>query len=315
MSKYLVTGGAGFIGSNIVEELLKRGQDVRVIDNFSTGREGNLEEFKNDIELIREDIQNKDAVIKAMQGVDFVLHQAALASVPRSIDDPVTSNEVNVGGTLNLLQAARDNSVKRFVYASSSSVYGDSEVLPKEETMLTSPKSPYAVTKLAGELYCCVFAAVYGLPTTSLRYFNVFGPRQDPDSQYSAVMPLFIKALMLEKPPTIFGDGEQSRDFTYVENVVWANLLACETDRPGGDVFNIACGDRFTLNDLFGQLQKLFDSSIEPTFDEPRPGDVKHSQASIMKIAAAIGFQPTVGFSEGLERTVRWYREAGLSAL
>ena len=315
MSKYLVTGGAGFIGSNIVEELLKRGQTVRVIDDFSTGREENLEEFKNDIELIREDIRNKDAVFKAVKGVDYVVHQAALASVPRSIDNPEASNMVNVQGTLNLLEAAVKASVKQFVYASSSSVYGDSETLPKIETMPINPKSPYAVAKLAGELYCRAFASVFNLPTTSLRYFNVFGPRQDPNSQYSAVIPLFIKALAEKKSPTIFGDGEQSRDFTFIQNVVNANLLACEKERPGGDFFNVACGDRFTLNELYEQLQKIMGVEMPAKYADPRKGDVKHSQAAIGAVEDAIGYRSGIGFQEGLEKTVKWYLEIGLKSM
>ncbi|NIM19937.1 MAG: NAD-dependent epimerase/dehydratase family protein [Candidatus Latescibacteria bacterium] len=312
MATFLVTGGAGFIGSNITQELLKRGDTVRVLDDFSTGREENIRDFMSDIELIEGDIRDKATVQSAMKGVDYVLHQAALASVQRSIDNPEASNEVNVRGTLNLLDAANGESVKRFVYASSSSVYGDSEVLPKEESMPTNPKSPYAVTKLAGELYCQVYSGVFGLPTVSLRYFNVFGPKQDPNSQYSAVIPIFIKALIQNEPPTIFGDGEQSRDFTFVENVVRANLLACESNSPGGGVYNVACGDRFTLNDLYARLMMIIGSNIEPKFGPPRPGDVKHSQASIRAVEEALGYRTVVDFENGLERTVQWYREVGL---
>ncbi len=315
MARFLVTGGAGFIGSNIVQALVERGEIVRVLDDFSTGREENLRDFVDDIELIEGDIRDKGLVSRAMSDVDHVLHQAALASVQRSIDDPEASNQVNVQGTLNLLEAAREHSVKRFVYASSSSVYGDSEELPKREVMPTNPKSPYAITKLAGEWYCRVYSEIFGLPTVSLRYFNVFGPRQDPNSEYSAVIPIFIKALLSNEPPTIFGDGEQSRDFTFVENVVQANLLACHSPGSGGQVFNVACGDRFTLIELYDRLKTIIGSKLEPKFGPRRPGDVKHSQASIRAIEEAIEYRTLVGFEEGLERTVRWYREVGLPAV
>jgi nucleoside-diphosphate-sugar epimerase len=314
MATYLVTGGAGFIGSNIVDELLRRGESVRVLDDFSTGREENIRDFLDKVKLIRGDIRDMDTVTGAVKGVDYVVHQAALASVPRSIKNPSASNQVNVQGTLNLLEAARDHSVKRFVYASSSSVYGDSKELPKIETMCTNPKSPYAVTKLAGEWYCRVFGEIYDLPTVSLRYFNVFGPRQDPNSQYSAVIPIFVRGLLKNEAPTIFGDGEQSRDFTFVENVVQANLLACQAELPGGEFYNIACGDRFTLNELYDRLKKIIGSELEPEYGPPRQGDVKHSQASISAIEGALGYKPSVGFEEGLERTVKWYREVGLEA-
>lgn len=310
---YLVTGGAGFIGSNIVEELVGRGKPVRIIDNFSTGRRENLAGFENAVELVEADIRDAGAVTEAMRGVEYVLHQAALASVQRSVDDPVASNEVNVTGTLNLLQAARAASVKRFVYASSSSVYGDSEELPKHEGMPVNPKSPYAVGKLTAEYYVRIFSAIYGLPTVSLRYFNVFGPRQDPDSDYSAVIPLFIKALLTESTPVIFGDGEQSRDFTYIDNVVAANLLACEPEVPAGKAYNVACGDRFTLNYLLDTLKKITGVSVEAEFAPPRTGDVKHSMAAIERAASDMGYRVLVDFSSGLEKTVEWYRRVDIS--
>ncbi|UCG51902.1 MAG: SDR family oxidoreductase [Candidatus Latescibacterota bacterium] len=308
MATYLVTGGAGFIGSHIAETLTRNGHEVRVLDNFSTGKQENLDPFRSECLLIEGDVRDADAVEEAVRGVDFVIHQAALASVPRSIDDPTSSNQVNVQGTLNLLLAAKKHEIKRFVYASSSSVYGDSETLPKAEEMPPNPKSPYATSKLAGELYCRVFADVYGLPTTCLRYFNVFGPRQDPNSQYSAVIPVFVKALLQERPPTIFGDGEQSRDFTYVENVVSANILACESNNSRGEVYNVACGDRFSLNWLYGKLKNIIGVDIEPKFGPPRPGDVKHSQASVEAIERGLGYKIRVGFDEGLKRTVDWYK-------
>lgn len=312
MSTYLVTGGAGFIGSNIVEELLRRGQNIRIIDDFSTGREENINDFLPQVELIEGDIRDRKSVDRAVKGVDYVLHQAALASVQRSIDNPEATNQVNVQGTLNLLEAARMHSVKRFVYASSSSVYGDSEELPKIESMPTHPKSPYAVSKLAGEWYCRVYGGVFNLPTVSMRYFNVFGPRQDPNSQYSAVIPLFIKALLRGEQATIFGDGEQSRDFTYIENVVNANLLACEADVNGGEVFNIACGRRFSLNELYSKLKEIIGVDIQPRFGPPRAGDVKHSLAGIDRIRTSLRYDISVEFDEGLERTVRWYRRSEL---
>ncbi len=266
MASYLVTGGAGFIGSHIVETLLQRGERVRVLDNFSTGKRENIKPFLDRIELIEGDIRSYHTVREAVDGVDFILHQAALPSVPRSVKDPITSNEVNVTGTLNILDAARDAKVKRLIYASSSSIYGDLEVLPKTEDMLPRPLSPYAVAKLSGEKYCQVFTRLYGLETVSLRYFNVFGPRQDPHSQYSAVIPKFVDLIRSGQQPLVHGDGEQSRDFTYVGNVVHANLLACEQglEELAGEVFNIACGRRITINMLIKHINDLLDTAIEP---------------------------------------------------
>ncbi|MDH4037359.1 MAG: SDR family oxidoreductase [Candidatus Krumholzibacteria bacterium] len=315
MSSYLVTGGAGFIGSNIVDELLRRGQTVRVLDNFATGREENLQDAGDRIELIRGDVRDIAAVDAAVAGCDFVLHQAALASVPRSIADPVANNEVNAQGTLNVLVAAQKHGVKRVVYASSSSVYGDSEELPKVESMTPNPMSPYAVAKLAAEYYCRVFAELHGMTTVALRYFNVFGPRQDPGSQYSAVIPIFVKALVEGKAPTIHGDGEQSRDFTYIDNVVGANLRACEANVSGGKVYNIACGGRFSLNQLYAALAARVGTDLRPVYGPPRAGDVKHSMAAIDRIQRELGYQVSVSFEDGIERTVRWYQDVGLKAL
>jgi UDP-glucose 4-epimerase len=315
MATYLVTGGAGFIGSNIVEELLRRQQRVRMLDNFSTGREENVADFASRVEIIRADLRDEQAVDAAVEGVDFVLHQAALASVPRSIADPTSNNQVNVQGTLNILNAGRKHGVKRVVYASSSSVYGDSQELPKAESMTPNPKSPYAVAKLAAEYYCRVFGELYGLPTVSLRYFNVFGPRQDPNSQYSAVIPLFVKALLEGKAPNIYGDGEQSRDFTFISNVVNANLLACEAKMTGARVYNIACGGRYTLNQLFAALRDRIGTHVEPVYGPSRPGDVKHSMAAIERIQKELGFRVDVSFEEGIERTVQWYQTVGLKSL
>lgn len=313
MATYLVTGAAGFIGSNIVEELMARGETVRALDDFSTGRRANLAPFLDRTQLLEGSINDEALVARAVQGVDYVLHQAALPSVPRSVTDPLASHEANATGTLKLLIAARDAGVKRVVYASSSSVYGDSPELPKHESMPTRPRSPYAVNKLAGEEYCKVFAAVYGLPTVALRYFNVFGPRQDPTSQYAAVIPAFITAALEGRRPVVHGDGTQTRDFTFVQNVVAANLLACETNDAVGEAVNIACGERVSLLDLLSEVGRITGREIEPQFDPPRPGDVKHSLADIGKAERLLGYRPAVSFAEGLERTVAYFRsgEAG----
>jgi UDP-glucose 4-epimerase len=309
MAHYLVTGGAGFIGSNIVAELVQRGEQVRVLDNFSTGNHENLAALRQDIACIEGDIRDLDAVHQAMQGITYVLHQAALPSVPRSIDDPLTSNEVNITGTLNVLLAARDaGTVQRVVCAASSSAYGDTEELPKHERMPNNPLSPYAIGKLTGEYYCKVFAEVYGLPTTSLRYFNIFGPHQDPQSEYAAVVPKFITRMMRGERPTIYGDGLQSRDFTAVANAVEANLLACTHGTETGQVYNVGCGEQYTLLDLIEALKSLLQVDIEPIFEPARPGDVKHSLASITRIQEAIGYQVQENFQAGLARAVAWYR-------
>ncbi|MCL4551219.1 MAG: SDR family oxidoreductase [Bacteroidetes bacterium] len=307
--KFLVTGGAGFIGSNIAEELLKRGHSVRVLDNFSTGKKENLESFIDHIELINGDIRNNDAVIKAVKGVDVILHQAALPSVPRSIIDPITTNEVNVNGTLNILNAAKENGVKRVVFASSSSIYGDTPELPKHEGTTPNPMSPYAVSKLTGEKYCNVFSKIYGLETVALRYFNVFGPRQDPSSQYSAVIPKFIKAILNNEQPIIYGDGEQSRDFTYIENVVEANLLAATKEYEPGLAMNCATHSRITLNNLADEINKILGKNIKCKYAEPRAGDIKHSFANIELAKKTIRYTPLVPFEEGLKKTIEWYRK------
>lgn len=311
MSFYLVTGGGGFIGSNIVEELLKRGEKVRVLDNFSTGKRDNLVPFQDKVELVEGDIRSYHIVRAAVEGVDFILHQAALPSVPRSINDPLTTNEVNVVGTLNILNAAKDVGVKRIVYASSSSIYGDLETMPKTEDMLPKPLSPYAVSKLAGEKYCQVFTKLYGLETVALRYFNVFGPRQDPASQYSAVIPKFIKMLQQGKSPTVFGDGEQSRDFTFVQNVVHANMLACGEglESLSGEVFNIAFGKRITINALVEKINAILGTHVDPVYAEPRSGDVKHSLANIGKARQFLGYEPEIDFEEGLRRTIAFMKD------
>jgi len=307
--KYLITGGGGFIGSNLTEELLNRGHQVRILDNFSTGFRENLEEFADKIEIIEGDLRNYHNVRDAVDGVDFVLHQGALPSVPRSVSDPISSNDVNVTGTLNILNAAKDAKVKRLVMASSSSVYGDSEVLPKQEDMIPNPLSPYAVSKLAGEKYFQVFAGIYGLHTVALRYFNVFGPRQNPDSQYSAVIPKFIKAILRDESPVIYGDGEQSRDFTYIQNTIEANIRATEVDCPPGVVMNCAVHERTTLNDLVAMINKILGKDIKAVHTEPRAGDIKHSFADITRLENTLQFKPPVLLEEGLRRTVDWYKK------
>ncbi len=307
MATFLVTGGAGFIGSHIVDELVRRGERVRVLDDFSTGKRENLASVAHRVELKGGDIRDVATVKAAMLGVDYVLHQAALPSVPRSVADPMTTNEVNVTGTLNVLMAAREANVKRVVYASSSSVYGNNPTLPKREDMSTNPLSPYAVSKLAGENYCRAFHQVYGLPMVALRYFNVFGPRQDPASQYSAVIPRFIASLLRGEPPTIYGDGTQSRDFTYVANVVQANLLACHREEAVGQVINVACGERYTLLDLCRELAELTGKTFQPTFAPPRAGDVKHSMAAIDRARQLLDYAPDVGWREGLLGTAEWH--------
>lgn len=308
--RILVTGGAGFIGSNICRVLARRKAKVLVLDNFSTGKEENLAKIHNQVEIIKEDITDLKMVRKVVQNVDYILHQAALPSVPRSVKDPLSSNQANVVGTLNVLLVARDAGVKRVIYASSSSVYGDSPLLPKKEDMNPAPLSPYAVSKLSGEYYCQVFYSVYGLETVILRYFNVFGPHQDPTSLYAAVIPKFIQAMLKGEAPTIYGDGEQSRDFTYVDNVVQANILALETKDAAGKILNIACGERTKVNDLVNSLNKILGRRIKPSFASPRPGDVKHSVASISLAKKVLGYQPQISIEEGLERTVEWHKNS-----
>ena len=310
MAVYLVTGGAGFIGSHLVEELVKRGEQVRVLDNFSTGKRENLSDLQEKIELVEGDIRSYHIVREVVQGVDFVLHQGALPSVPRSINDPITTNEVNVGGTLNILDAARDAGVKRVVYASSSSVYGANKALPKREDMIPQPISPYAVAKLTGEKYCHVFSRTYGLETVALRYFNVFGPRQDPQSQYSAVIPRFVVGMMEGQELTIHGDGTQSRDFTYVSNVVEANLLAVHAEGVSGEAFNLACGASMSLNEVVEKIAQTLDCEANVVYGPPRSGDVARSQADISRAGKYLGYEPLVEAREGLERVVLWFRQA-----
>jgi len=308
MSMYLVTGGAGFIGSHIVDALVKSGKKVRVIDNLSTGSAANLAHIINDIEFIEGDIRDTNLLDKAMKGIDFCFHEAALPSVARSVEDPITVNQVNIDGTLNLLFAAKKNKVKRFIYASSSSAYGDSPSLPKKEDMKPHPLSPYAVSKLTGEYYCGVFYSVYGLETLCLRYFNVFGPRQDPNSQYAAVIPKFITCFFRNTSPQIYGDGTQSRDFTYIDNVVYANMLAIEAKSTSGQVLNIACGRRTSLNDLVELLKNLLSSKVSPDYAEPRAGDIKHSLADISKARYILGYSPKTSFEQGIKKTIEWYK-------
>ena len=304
--KYLVTGGAGFIGSNIVKELLARGESVRVLDNFSTGKRDNVAPFKSNplFELMEGDLRSFHIVRDAVKGVDYVLHQGALPSVPRSIIDPITTNDVNILGTLNILEAAREFGVKRVVYASSSSVYGNNESLPKVESQPVAPVSPYALSKYTGERYCQIYYHLYGVETVALRYFNVFGPNQDPTSQYSAVIPKFIKALNAGNQPVIFGNGQQSRDFTFVSNNVQANLRACKASNVGGEVFNIATGVRYTLLELVDTLNRLLGTSIKPRFESDRRGDVLHSLASVDKAKSQLGYTPDVGLEKGLQLTI-----------
>ncbi len=306
-TKFLVTGGAGFRGSNIVYDLLEKGHSVKILDNFSSGKRGNLTGISNDIELIEGDIRSYHIVSEALKGVEVVLHQAALPSVPRSIKDPITSNEVNVNGILNILEASVGANVRRVVYASSSSVYGDNPELPKHEGMLPNPLSPYAVSKLAGEKYCSVFSKIYGLETIALRYFNVFGPNQDPSSQYSAVIPKFITAIMKNERPVIYGDGEQSRDFTFVSNVVGANIIASFAECETGIAMNCAFSGRITLNELVKSINSKLNKNIEPLYEKSRPGDIKHSYSDITLIKDKIGFSPTVDFETGLDKTIEFF--------
>jgi nucleoside-diphosphate-sugar epimerase len=301
-----VTGGGGFIGSHVAERLVTEGHDVVVLDNFATGRRENVTPFAAHIELVEGDIRSYERVHTALRGCELVLHQAALPSVPRSVQDPLTSVEANVTGTLNVLLNARDSGVRRVVYASSSSIYGADRSLPKHEDLRPLPMAPYPVSKLAGEGFCRSFSTIYGLETVALRYFNVFGPRQDPLSQYAAVIPNFIMACLTGRRPVIYGDGEQSRDFTYVENVVDANLRAMTAAGASGGVYNIACGERVTLNELLRQVQELTGAVVEPVFKEHRPGEVRHSLADIGRAQADLGYRPVVRFPEGLRRTVEY---------
>jgi nucleoside-diphosphate-sugar epimerase len=308
MTKYLVTGGAGFIGSNICKRLVAERCSVRVVDNLLTGKRSNLAPIMDKIEFIEADMGAPDVARSAMKGIDVVLHQGALPSVPRSVDDPASTHRHCVDATFTLLMAARDAHVKRFVYAASSSAYGDTPTLPKVETMAAHPLSPYAVGKLVGEYYCSVFSNVFGLETISLRYFNVFGPHQDPASQYAAAIPAFVTAILQDRPPTVYGDGEQSRDFTYIDNVVEANLLAARAKQTHGEVVNVACGEAVTVNAIIAAINRLLGKNIRPDYVPPRAGDVKHSLADISAARKLIGFKPIVLFRKGLEKSIDWYR-------
>jgi nucleoside-diphosphate-sugar epimerase len=307
MSRYLVTGGAGFIGSHLAEELVRRGETVRVVDNLSTGKRTNLSHLPG-VEFLEGDLADIEVARSAVAGMDYVLHQAAIPSVPRSVRDPITSNRSNIDATLNVLVASRDAGVRRFVYAGSSSAYGDTPTLPKHEGMPPHPLSPYALQKLVGEQYAEMFTRLYGFEAVTTRYFNVFGPRQDPSSPYSGVISLFISALVEGRRPTIFGDGEQTRDFTYVANVVDGVLRACQASGVAGCSINVATGGRMTLNRLFAALRVLVGANVEPIYADPRPGDVRHSQADISLARRALGYEPSVSLEEGLRRTLEWYR-------
>jgi nucleoside-diphosphate-sugar epimerase len=315
MHSYLITGGAGFIGSNITHRLVKHGKKVRIVDNFSTGHMQNINDILDKVELIEADVRDLESMRRAVEGIDFVLHQAALPSVARSVSEPIASNEVNVVGTLNLLVAARDAGAKRFIYAASSSAYGDIPVLPKREDMTPHPLSPYAVSKLIGEHYCKVFYHIYGLETVCLRYFNVFGDRQDPISEYSAVIPRFITAILNNEAVKIYGDGEQSRDFTHIQNVVNANLLACEAHAAAGEVINIACGHQISLNHLISAMEDEIGAKVQRIYTRPRAGDVKHSRADIAKARTLLGYEPAITFTEGLQKTIQWFAKRKLQSI
>jgi nucleoside-diphosphate-sugar epimerase len=309
MATYVVTGGAGFIGSHLAEELVRRGQTVRVADSLITGKRRNLEHIPN-VDFREGDLADLPFAQSVVDGCDYVLHQAAIPSVPRSVKDPITSNRANVDATLNVLVAARDAGVRRLVFAGSSSAYGDTPTLPKHEQMPTNPLSPYALQKVIGEQYLQMFTKLYGLETVSIRYFNVFGPRQDPTSPYSGVISVFATALLENRSPAIYGDGRQTRDFTYVANVVDGVLRACEAPGVSGEVINVATSGRISLNDLFAEVKKIVGATVEPTYAAPRAGDVRDSQADISKARTLLGYEPRVSFEEGLKRTIDWYRTA-----
>src|SRR5215213_9136332 len=313
MAHYLVTGGAGFIGSHLSEELVRRGHQVRVADSLITGKRSNLDHVPG-VEFMEGDLAELEFAKKAAEGCDYVLHQAAIPSVPRSVKDPITSNRANVDATLNMLVAARDAGLKRLVFAASSSAYGDTPTLPKHEQMPTNPLSPYALQKVIGEQYLQMFTKLYGLETVSTRYFNVFGPRQDPSSPYSGVISVFATALLENRSPTIFGDGNQTRDFTYVANVVDGVLRACEAAGASGEVINVATGGRISLNQLFEEMRKIVGADVKPVYAETRAGDVRDSQADIGKARRILGYEPTVPFQQGLEKTVEWFRAAQMTA-
>ena len=307
MNKFLVTGGAGFIGSNICKKLVSQNCFVRVVDNLLTGKKSNLSDIIDKIEFIEADMGDEQVANVAMKDIDVVLHQGALPSVPLSVDNPAATHKHCVDATFTLLLAARNSGVKRFVYAASSSAYGDTPTLPKIESMLPAPLSPYAVGKLTGEYYCSVFYHVYNLETISLRYFNVFGPYQNPKSQYAAAIPAFVTSILKNESPTIYGDGEQSRDFTYIDNVVEANLLAARAEKTQGQVINIACGRAVTINAIIDMINHSLGKNIKPVYTDPRPGDVKHSLADITAAHNLISYKPTVSFEHGLQKAINWY--------
>jgi len=307
--RYLVTGGAGFIGSNTVDELVRRGHSVVVLDDLSAGKEENLTEVRSKITFVKGSVTDLETVQKAMHQAEYVIHLAARTSVPRSVKDPLETNRINVEGTLNVLVAARDNKVKRIVFAASSSAYGETPTLPKVETMQPQPISPYGVSKYVGELYAYAFGRCYGLENVCVRYFNIFGPRQDPGSPYSGVLSKFVTAFLEDQPPVIYGDGEQTRDFTYVENAVQANLLACEAPSATGDVFNVGTGSRISLNETLELLRRITGKKLQAKYDPPREGDIRDSQADLTKSRTVLGYEPTVTFEEGLERTFAWYQQ------
>lgn len=308
MSNVLVTGGAGFIGSHLATKFVELGHRVRVFDNFTTGRRENLAHLDGSVDILEGDLRNADACREACGDVEFVFHEAALGSVPKSVDDPQPSHDCNVTGTFNMLRAAVDAGVRRFVYAASSSAYGDTDESPKHEGIVPQPMSPYAVQKLAGEHYCRAFYGCFGLETISLRYFNVFGARQDPASRYAAAIPAFATAIMRGEQPTVYGDGEQSRDFTYIDNVVAGNVLALQAERVRGESVNLACGDRITINEVIASINKILGTSIDPLYVDERPGDVRHSCADIRLVKELLGFEPVVAFDDGLKRAIEYYR-------
>ena len=309
MKAYLVTGGAGFIGSHLAEELARRGHKVRVLDNFLTGKRENLDTFRDKIELLEGDVRDLDACRRAVQGMDFVLHQAALPSVESSIRDPFLTKAINVDGTLNVLWAAAEAKIQRLVFASSTSVYGDDPGRSKKEDTIGNPLSPYALSKWIGEKFCRLFTRLYGLSTVSLRYFNVFGPRQDPLSQYAAVIPIFITKILNGKPPFIYGDGEQTRDFVYVSNVVAANLLAAEAKDVSGEVFNIACAGSITIKDLVREINAILGTAVQPIHRDERRGDIRYSMADLTKARTGLRYEPSENFYEGLKKTIAWYQK------
>ena len=312
--RYLVTGGAGFIGSNTVDELVRRGHSVVVLDDLSSGKEDNLAEIRNKITIIKGSITDIEVVRKAMHEAEYVLHLAARTSVPRSVKDPIETNKINIDGTLNVLVAAKELKVKRVVFAASSSAYGETPTLPKVETMQPEPISPYGVTKYVGELYGQTFGRCYGLENVALRYFNIFGPRQDPGSPYSGVLAKFCASFLEDSQPVVFGDGEQTRDFTYVDNAVQANLLACEAPNVSGKVFNVGVGGRVSLNEVLRELKRITGKTLETKYEPPRDGDIRDSQADISQAREFLGYEPNVAFEEGLARTFDWYRETQAKA-